>query len=132
MICDARLDESTFLLYAAQHYGAVGSASMSEFYEDLGRIKNVNRLVRRYARTAVLSERLILNHLVALYNVFDPPALTRMLVYKLYAYIDILKPFLVYLNYWPTVIDGIGAFGEIVVGEKVIGDPLIEARLKEL
>lgn len=132
MVCDARLDESTFLLYAAQHYGAVGSASMSEFYEDLGRIKNVNRLVRRYTRTAVLSERLILNHLVALYNVFDPHALTRMLVYKLYAYLDILKPFLVYLNYWPDVIEGIGAFGEIIISANVVSDPLIAARLKEL
>ena len=129
---DVRLDESTYLLYAVKHYTPAGSSSLADFYEDIARIKHINRLVRRYVRTSVLSERLIMNHLVALYNVFDPRALTRMLAYKLRMFLDVLKPFLDYLQFWPEIIDGIGAFNERIESSSIISDPRVIVSLKAL
>ena len=66
--------------------------------EDLKRFKYIKRLFRRYVTTDVLSERLILNHLIVLYNVFGNET-TLMLLYKLEnKYWSYLKTFLVYLN----------------------------------
>jgi len=71
---------------------------MSDLEEDLKRFKYIKRLFRRYVTTDVLSERLILNHLIVLYNVFGNET-TLMLLYKLEnKYWSYLKTFLVYLN----------------------------------
>jgi hypothetical protein len=71
---------------------------MSDLEEDLKRFKYIKRLFRRYETTDVLSERLILNHLIVLYNVFGNET-TLMLLYKLEnKYWSYLKTFLVYLN----------------------------------
>ena len=79
-----RLDDSNFMLYAARAYINPGCVDILEFHEDLNRIKYIKRLFRRYSETGELKERLILNHLIVLYNVFDRVMLTRMLAYKLY------------------------------------------------
>lgn len=96
---------------------------MMEFYEDLNHIKHIDRLIRRYARSGILNERLLMNHLVTLYNVFDPRAVTRMLVFRLLPYLEILKPLLVYLQYWPETVTNIGAFGETISGRAIVSDP---------
>ena len=49
-----------------------------------------------------MKERLILNHLIIFYNVFDMDAATKMLFYKMEdKFKPLLKTFLVYLNYLP-------------------------------
>jgi hypothetical protein len=45
---------------------------MLEFHDDLKRIRYIKRLFRKYKDTGELKERLIINHLVVLYNTFDP------------------------------------------------------------
>jgi hypothetical protein len=75
----------------------------SEFEEDINRIKYVKRLLRKYRQTGEFKERLILNHVIILANVFGVEAATNMLFFK----IDeedypILKTILIYLNYLPT------------------------------
>lgn len=98
------LDDSNFLLFAAKNYDN-DRMDQEEFEEDLQRIKYIKRLFRKYKDGKELRERLILNHLIILYNVFHPPACTRMLAMKLNEYVDCLKPFLSYLNYWPNEIE---------------------------
>jgi len=74
---------------------------MSDLEEDLKRIKYIKRLLNRYKKSGEASERLILNHLVVLYNVFDEAA-TDMLFYKLEEeYWPELKTYLVYLHRMP-------------------------------
>lgn len=101
------LCDDNFLMYAMKAYDKP-SCIMSEFEEDLKRIKYVKRLVRRYRLTGELKERLILNHIIVLGNVFGIEAAVRMLFYKFDEEdYDILKTFLVFLNYMPKVITGI-------------------------
>jgi hypothetical protein len=81
---------------------------MSEFESDIKRTKYLKRLFRRYKSTKILKERLILNHLILLNNVFGPEPTARILFYRIDERdYDILKTFLLYLNILPVSIKGI-------------------------
>ena len=101
------LCDDNFLMYAMKAYDKP-NCIMSEFEEDLKRIKYVKRLIRRYRLTGELKERLILNHIIVLANVFGIESAVKMLFFKFDEEdYDILKTFLVFLNYMPKVITGI-------------------------
>ena len=98
------LNEETFLIYAMKAYEKP-NCIMSEFDGDLKRTKYVKRLFRRYKVTKKLKERLILNHIISLNNVFGPEATVRILFYKVDEKdYDILKTFLIYLNLLSNVV----------------------------
>ena len=97
------LNNKNFELYAAKYYDNPCCLSVEEFHEDLARFKYIIRLLRRYRETGIIQERLVLNHIISLYNVFDIKAASRMMFYR----IDVelgpaLKTFLIYLNYIST------------------------------
>lgn len=124
------LTEKNFSLFAAKCYQDPNCIDVLEFQQDVDRIKYIKRLFRRYEDSGELKERLILNHLVVLYNVFHPPSLTRMLVFKLNNHLHILKPFLVYIGYWPTTIDGIDGIN--IDGNGVPSDPNVSEILRQI
>ena len=97
------LNRRNFEMYASQNYNNPECIDIQEFKEDLARFKYLKRLLRRYELTEDLQERLILNHLIVIYNVFGITAANRMIWYKIekehWTYI---KPFLVFLNYLPV------------------------------
>ena len=126
-----KLDDSNFFLYAAHHY-LNPCVDQQEFLDDLNRIKNLRRLFGRYEKHGELKERLILNHLMVLYNVFEHRALTRMLVFKLYDYLHILKPFLMLLNYLPEIVDNIGIDSETVRTNEIVMDMRIVDVLRKI
>ena len=98
----SKLNNSNFIIYVSKYYDNPQCDSMDEFNEDLNRIKYIKRLLRKYIKTGILRERLILNHLIILQNVFGPTVTSRILFFKvdkeLYSE---LKTFLIYLNYLP-------------------------------
>jgi len=94
------LNEANLLLYAAKHYYNPKYIDADEFYEDLKKFKYVKRLLNRYHETGKLSERLILNHLIVIFNVFGIEASLNILELKLEEkYWPQLKPFLIFLRY---------------------------------
>jgi hypothetical protein len=97
-----QLTHRNFKLYAAHFYNNPECTDVEEFKEDVSRFKYIKRLLSRYEAHSDLQERLILNHLIVLYNVFGIEAANRMLWFKIdenqWTYI---KPFLVFLNYLP-------------------------------
>lgn len=99
-----KLTETTFLLYAAKYYDNPHCIDVAEFEEDLKRFQYLRKLFRRYRQENDLKERLILNHLIVIYNVFGLEA-TQMLFLKLHKYHELLRPFVEYLNYMPSVIE---------------------------
>ena len=127
-----KLDDSNFMLYAAKFYDNPGCLDLLEFHDDLNRIKYIKRLFRRYAETSELKERLILNHLIILYNVFEAGPLTRMLAYKLYDYLEYLKPFLMLLNFWPERIENIGLDDELILDSDISVDQGIVDKLRTI
>ena len=96
-----QLNEDNFLMFAIKNYYSPGSMGMTDLEDDLKRFKYVKRLLGRYKKTGEVSERLVLNHLVVIYNVFGDAA-TDMLFYKLEPeYWTDLKTYLVYLHRMP-------------------------------
>lgn len=95
------LTEETFLLYAAQHYNNPSCRSLKEFESDLKRFKYIKRLLKRYKKTGLLSERLILNHLILLHNVFNDAVIPMLFLKFEEEYWSYIKTFLVFLNYLP-------------------------------
>jgi len=93
------LTSENFRTYAAMHYRNEHCISDEEFQEDLDRIKYIKKLFSAYRKSNELKERLVLNHIVVLYNIFEPRALTKMLLFKLQDSLDCLVPFLVFLGY---------------------------------
>ena len=96
-------DEESFLLYAGKHYDTRRSVSADEFTEDLKRFRYIKRLLKKYEVHGKLRTRLILNHIIILYNCFGRHA-TTMMFYKLEGYHRSLKPFIMFLNYLPKEI----------------------------
>ena len=78
-----KVDETNFLLYAAKHYDNPHCYDTVEFYEDLNRFKYIKRLLNKYQESGDIKERLIINHLTVIYNVFGAVAGTRLLFLKL-------------------------------------------------
>ena len=93
-----KLTEETFLLYAAKHYDNPQLYNEEEFYDDLKKFKYIKRLFNKYSETGELKERLILNHIVVLTNVFGPDAVVKLLFLRLPEYLHYLKPFLLLLS----------------------------------
>lgn len=101
------LNDENFMMYAMKCYNTPHCV-MSEFEGDIKRTKYLKRLFRRYKVTKSLKERLILNHIILLNNVFGPESTARILFYKIDERdYDILKTFLSYLNIMPDMVYGI-------------------------
>ena len=93
------LNEKNLLLYAAKHYYNPRFSDIDEFYEDLKRFKYVKRLVNRYLDDKDLAERLILNHLIVIFNAFGIEPSINMLKVKLdERHWPVIKPFLIFLK----------------------------------
>ena len=94
------LTEETVLLYAAKAYYKPQFSDIDEFYEDLKRFKYIKRLVNRYLEHNELGERLILNHLIVIFNSFGIDPALNILKLKLDdRHWPVIKPFLIYLKY---------------------------------
>jgi hypothetical protein len=124
------LNEDNFVMYAVKCYTSP-NCLMSEFEGDLKRTKYLKRLFRRYKATKVIKERLILNHIILLNNVFGLEATARILFFRIDEKdYDALKTFLVYLNLLPEVVKGIR--GKTIVTDVIPVDMRIADILRKI
>lgn len=119
-----KINRENFLLYAMGQYTNPQCEGMTEFEEDLSRIKYVKRLLKKYHRTGEVRPILLLNHLTILGNVFTPMGAARMLFFKLdAAQYPALKTVLLYLDY----------IGEgMILDETAIDSISMDGRLAEV
>ena len=93
------LTEDNFLIFAAQHYDNPQCEGEKEFHDDMKRFKYIKRLLRKHKDHSILKERLLLNHIIILNNLFGPEACVTLLLFKIQReYWETLKSFLLYLN----------------------------------
>ena len=112
----SELTGGNYMMFALLHYDNPHCKDITEFFEDIKRLHYIRRLFKRYHDDSVLKERLIINHLVTFYNVFENHAATRILFYKVEKeYHPVLKTFLVFLNRIP-----IEKYVEIGLDESII------------
>ena len=101
---------------------------VAEFEEDLKRFQYLRKLFNRYKLFGDLRERLILNHLIVIYNIFGLQA-TNMLNIKLEGFHEYLKPFVDYLNYTTDYIE----YNNMrIESDRIACDLLIENALRKL
>ena len=124
------LTSENFLLYAVKAYDKP-NCIMSEFKEDMKRFNYLKRLFRRYRKMGELRERLVINHLVVIYNVFGVEVATRMLFYKISKEdYSALKTYLLFLNYMPAVVHGIKS--QDIISSEIPVDMKIAEVLREI
>jgi hypothetical protein len=97
------LTEENFLLFCQKNYFNSHCSGKTEFVDDLKRIKYLKRLIQRiykYKTLKSIRERLIINHIIVLKNVFGEENCARILFFKLEPkFHSYLKSFLVYLEF---------------------------------
>ena len=102
------LNEDNYLMYTMREYNNIQCTDIEEFYDDLKKIKYIKRLFNIYKNNGQLKERLILNHLIIFYNVFNVESGTRILFYKIEKdFWPMLKTFLIFLDRMPDKIESI-------------------------
>jgi hypothetical protein len=126
------LCDDNFMIYAMKAYNSP-NCIMSEFEEDLKRIKYIKRLIKRYKiwGEEELKERLILNHIIVLSNVFGVESSVKMLFYKLdQDDYEILKTFLLFLNFMPKSIMGVN--GKNIYSGDISVNLFVAKRLRDI
>ena len=97
-----KITTDNVLLFALKHYDNPQCEGEKEFYDDMKRFKYIKRLLKKYKVDGVIKERLLLNHIIILNNVFGPDAASTLLLFKIEPeHWPQLKSFLVYLNMLP-------------------------------
>lgn len=124
------LSENNILLYAIKCYDKPNCIK-SEFDDDYKKFRYIKRLLQKYRLNGEIKERLLLNHLVVLQNVFGVEGSTRMLFFR----IDerdykTLKPFLIYTSAMPEKILGIK--GRDIISSDIPLDQNIVEILRQL
>ena len=116
-----KLNEGNFLVYAMHHYDNPQCHSLAEFEEDIKKFLYLKKLLSRYKNNGELRERLILNHIIVLYNIFGGAA-TKMLFYKTEENCwDALITFLVYLDRMPEALPEYSiVLSDVVLDETII------------
>lgn len=115
------LNNDNFLKLAMRHYDNPQCHTVREFEEDLKRFLYLKKLFSRYRNSGELRERLILNHIIVLYNIFGDHA-TKFLFFKLDKEDwSALITFLVFLNKMPEQVEGMNVnSADIVLDETII------------
>lgn len=118
---EPKLSEKTFLQLSMHHYDNPQCTTIEEFEADLKRFIYLRKLFARYSNGGELKERLILNHIIVLYNVFGIIA-TDFLFFKIEKeYWNILATFLIYLDKMPEILPEFNIkLSDIVVDQHII------------
>jgi len=125
------LTEDNVLLYAMHIYDNPQCLSVDEFHDDFNRIKYIKRLFSRYKLNNELKERLIINHMIVLSNMFGVAGTVRLLFLRIDpVFYNILKSFLVFLEYMPEVVEGIN--GQNIVSSDLALDKTVIGKLRNL
>ena len=94
-----KITSDNVIMFAIKHYDNPQCEGEKEFYDDMKRFKYIKRLLRKYKDTNILKERLLLNHIIILNNLFGAEACVTLLLFKIQKeYWGTLKSFLLFLN----------------------------------
>lgn len=126
-----KLNDQNFMLYAARSYDNPSCTGTEEFLDDLSRFKYIKRLFTKYVEGGELRERLVMNHLIVLYNLFGH-ATTQMLFFRLEGQWQCLKPFLVAIDRMPETLHDIGEHTVIYSSSIAMDQHIVDLLRKDL
>lgn len=124
------LNESNVLLYAAKCYDRP-NCIQSEFDEDYKKFRYIKRLLNRYRITGKIKERLLLNHINLVQNVFGVEASTRILFLRIDSRDwSALKTLLIFVSAMPAIVRGIR--GRDIISSDIPLDSSLVATLRKI
>ena len=110
-----KITNENVVMFAIKHYDNPQCEGEAEFQDDMKRFKYIKRLLRKYQETGELKERLILNHMIVINNLFGVDAASTLLVFKIEPeFWSVLKTFMDFLGMIPE-----GELKEIEIDTKV-------------
>ena len=116
---DDDLNENTIDMYMMRSYVNPQCIGIEEYNEDTSRIKYIKRLMNRYTNSGELKERLLLNHIIVMYNLFVNEQ-----------HWSALKTFMTFLQTMPDDIRGIR--GKTIRSSDIPIDITVAKRLREI
>lgn len=97
-----RITNDNVMLFAIKHYDNPQCEGELEFHDDMKRFKYIKRLLRKYSEQGELKERLILNHMIVVNNLFGAEAGSTLLIFKIEPqFWPVLKVFMNFLGMLP-------------------------------
>ena len=94
-----KITSDNIIMFAIKHYDNPQCEGEKEFHDDMKRFKYIKRLFKKYSLGGQLKERLLLNHIIILRNLFGTEACVTLLLFKTQnEYLSVLKSFLIFLN----------------------------------
>ena len=125
------LTDKNIDLYMMKMYDNPQCVDLNEYYDDVKTFKYIKRLLNRYESTGELKERLILNHLNLICNVFTPPVAARLFFFKLeQPFWSTLKTFLIFLSVMPDRIPDIR--GDTIISSDIPINFDVANKLREI
>jgi hypothetical protein len=120
-----KLTENDFITIAIRAYDNPTCKTLEEFEADLSRFKYLRKLLIRYANKDDVSVRLMLNHVVLLFNAFKRDDCIKLLFLKTEPqFWSQIKTFLVFLSYMPDFIPELGVINSDIPLDQIIIDEL--------
>lgn len=124
-----QITELTFTKLAVTAYNTHKCEGISDITGDIDRFKYISKAFTKYTKDGELKERIILNHLIILYNVFGESA-SRFLFYKIKnEHYSVLITFLAYLH---RLGDSVEINGKMVSITKMKYDAIAAERLQKI
>lgn len=97
-----KITNENVIMFAIKHYDNPQCAGEIEFQDDMKRFKYIKRLLRKYVDQGDLKERLILNHMIVINNLFGSDAASTLLIFKIEPeFWSVLKTFMNFLGMLP-------------------------------
>lgn len=125
------LTSANAFVFALHTYTNTSCTGADEFNDDLQRIKYVKRLLRRYVKTGDIKERLLVNHVIGLYNVFTTEGMCRLLFLRVEpACWSALKTVLQFVNCMPDQLDPVN--GRFIINSEIPTDQVLLDKLNAL
>ena len=119
------LNDSNIEPYCIKHYDNPQCLAMEDYHNDMRRFKYIKRLLNQFSNDNEIKVRLLLNHIIMVYNIFDNEAATRILFFKIDSkHWDILKTVLIFLNRMPKNIKGINS-RNIIASDIQLNDKIV-------
>jgi hypothetical protein len=123
------ITEANFTLLAIKAYDNQRCEGIDDIMSDIDRFKYLNKLFLKYKNDGDLNYRIILNHLVILFNVFGNETV-RFLFYKIKPdYYKALMPFLAYLSRLDSYVE---VKNKMVLVSKIGYDEFVANKLTEI
>jgi hypothetical protein len=118
-----KLTNDTFAIYAAKCYDNPACESLEDFHSDLERFLHLKKLLLKVKNSGTANQRLILNHIITLHNIFGKHVLEMLFLKIPKDCWSLLKTYLVFLNYLP---DNFYILDQIMESDIPLSDEVIK------